>query len=93
MFGLSLETAKTAAIAIAGGFVLISILSAWLIKTVVTKVIVIVVMLGLAAAVYSQRASLQDCADREKAKIEAGDKSGVSCTFFGKTVKVPGLDG
>ena len=49
MFGLSLETAKTAAIAIAGGFVLISILSAWLIKTVVTNVIVIVLMLTVFA--------------------------------------------
>lgn len=92
MFALTLETAKTAAIVIVAALLLISILSAWLIKTVVTKLIVIVVMVGLAVAVYSQRSSLQDCADRAKAELEAGDTSGVTCTFFGTDVTVPGLE-
>jgi len=89
MFALSLETAKTIAIVIVAAFVLISILSAWLIKTVVTKLIVIGLMVGLGIAVYSQRASLQDCADQAKAKIDAKDASGLTCTFFGTDVKVP----
>ena len=92
MFGVTLETAKTAAIVIVIAFVVVGILSAWLIKTVVTKLIVIGLMVALAIGVYSQRASLQDCADREKAKISAGDHSGVTCTFFGTDVKVPGVD-
>ncbi len=88
MFAVSLETAKTIGIVIIVGFVLIGVLSAWLIKTVVTKAIVALVMVGLAVAVYSQRASLQDCAD--KAKSNLGDE--VSCTFFGTEVKVPAVD-
>lgn len=89
MFALSLETAKTAAIVIVIAFVVLSILSAWLIKTVVTKLIVVGLLVGLGIAVYSQRASLQDCADRAKAKIEAKDVSSITCTFFGTDVKVP----
>ncbi|MDO8391948.1 MAG: hypothetical protein Q7V57_15840 [Actinomycetota bacterium] len=92
MFALSLETAKTAAIVIVVAFVVLTILSAWLIKTVVTKLIVIGLLVGLGIAVYSQRASLQDCADRAKAELDAADTSGVTCTFFGTDVKVPGLD-
>ena len=88
MFAVSLETAKTVAIVIIVAFVVMSILSAWLIKTVVTKLIVAVVMIGLAIAVFSQRASLQDCAD--KAKTNRGRE--VSCTFFGTEVQVPGVD-
>ena len=91
MFALSLETAKTAAIVIVAAFVLIAILSAWLIKTVVTKLIVIVVMAGLAIGVYSQRASLQDCADREKANVASGARAEITCKFFGTDVKVPNL--
>jgi len=88
MFAVSLETAKTVAVVIIAAFVLMGILSAWLIKTVVTKLIVAVVAVGLAIAVYSQRASLQDCAD--KAKSNLGKE--VSCTFFGTEVKVPAVD-
>ncbi len=88
MFAVSLETAKTAAIVIIIAFVVMGILSAWLIKTVVTKLIVVVVMVGLAIGVYSQRASLQDCAD--KAKDHLGKE--VTCTFFGTDVKVPAVD-
>ncbi len=88
MFAVSLETAKTIAVVIIVAFVLMGILSAWLIKTVVTKLIVAVVAVGLAIAVYSQRASLQDCADKAKANL--GKE--VSCTFFGTEVKVPAVD-
>lgn len=88
MFAVSLETAKTAAIVIIIAFVVMGVLSAWLIKTVVTKLILIVVLAGLAIGVYSQRASLQDCADRAKSNL--GNE--VTCTFFGTDVKVPAVD-
>lgn len=87
MFALDVETAKTVAIVAVGAFVLFGILSAWLVKTVVTKVIMIVVMAGLAVAAFSQRASLDDCATR--AKDAVGDVESVECTFFGTTIDVP----
>jgi len=87
MTAVSLDTAKNIAVIVIVAFVLVGIVSAWMIKTVMTKIIVAVVMAGLAIAVYSQRASLQDCADKAN---NSGGKE-VSCTFFGSEVKVPGV--
>lgn len=87
MFALDVESAKTIAIVAVAAFVLFGILSAWLVKTVVTKVIMIVVMAGLAVAAFSQRASLDECAT--KAKGAVGTAKSVECTFFGSTIDVP----
>lgn len=90
MFALSLESAKTIAIVIALVFVASAVISAYVIKKVVTKVIVILLMVGLAFGVWSQRASLQSCADDAK---EAGTgivDGGVTCTFFGTDVEIGG---
>lgn len=88
MTAVSLDTAKNVGIIVIVAFIAIGIISAWMIKTVMTKIIVAVVMAGLAIAVYSQRASLQDCADKAKANLGRE----VSCTFFGADVKVPAVD-
>lgn len=87
MIALDLETAKTIGMVAAGAFVVFGILSAWLVKTVVTKIIMIVLMAGIAIGVYSQRASLDDCATRAKAAV--GTTDSVTCTFFGTEVDVP----
>lgn len=88
MTAVSLDTAKNVGIIVIVAFIAIGIISAWMIKTVMTKIIVAVVMAGLAIAVYSQRSSLQDCADKAKANLGRE----VSCTFFGADVKVPAVD-
>jgi len=89
MLALTLETAKTIAVVALVVIVGTAVLSAWLMKTIVSKVVMILVMGGLAVAVYSQRTNVQDCADR--AKAEAADldvKDGFSCTFFGTEVDI-----
>jgi protein-S-isoprenylcysteine O-methyltransferase Ste14 len=90
MTALSLETAKTIAIVVALVFVAFAVISAWVIKTLVTKVIVIVLMAGLALGVWTQRATLQDCATKAKEKASALDASGLTCTFFGTDVEISG---
>lgn len=89
MIALSLDSAKNIAIVVAVVFVAFAVVSAWVIKNVVTKLIMILLLAGLALGVWTQRSSLQDCADQAKAKAEALDTSGVSCHFFGTEVKVP----
>ena len=87
MFALNVETAKTVALVAVGAFVLFGILSAWLVKTVVTKVIMIVLMAGLAVAAFSQRSQLDDCATRAEKAV--GSAESVECTFFGTKINVP----
>ena len=90
MTALSLETAKTIAIVVALVFVAFAVISAWVIKTLVTKVIVVLLMAGLALGVWTQRSTLQDCATKAKEKAAALDASGLTCTFFGTDVEISG---
>ncbi len=89
MTALSLQSAKTLAIVIVIAFVAFAVLSAWVIKNVTMKIISIALLLGLGLGVWTQRGNLQDCADRAKAKVEAGlGTDAVTCTFFGSDVSV-----
>ncbi len=92
MFGITLETARNIAIAVVVLFVVGAIAAAWLMKTIVQKVAVIVILLALAFAVWSQRTSLEDCADKvqENFELAGTDVSLIDteCTFFGFTVTI-----
>lgn len=89
MIALSLETAKTIAIVVALVLVASAIVSAWLIKNLVTKVIMVVLLAGLALGVWTQRADLQDCADRAQAALDVGlTKTSITCTFLGSDVTI-----
>ncbi len=89
MTALSLQSAKTLAIVIAIAFIAFAVISAWVIKNLTMKIISIALLLGLGLGVWTQRTNLQDCADRAKAKVEAGGAKGaITCTFFGSDVSV-----
>ncbi len=88
MIALSLESAKTVAIVVVIAFVALSVISALVIKSIVTKLIMVILMACIALGVWTQRTSLQTCADRAKATAEAQDASGLTCTFFGTEIKV-----
>ncbi|HUC33053.1 MAG TPA: hypothetical protein VMS14_06595 [Ilumatobacteraceae bacterium] len=87
MLALTVETAKTVAIVVVVGLIVAAVLSAWLVKSVVAKVVTIVLLAGVALGVWTQRANLQDCHDQAKARLDTGQAS-VTCTFFGYDVKV-----
>jgi uncharacterized membrane protein len=91
VLALDYDTARNVAILLVAVFVVLSVVSAIIIKNVTTKIISIVVMVGLALGVWTQRSSLKDCADRAKERVEVGATSGLTCTFFGTDVEV--LDG
>ena len=87
MLALTVETAKTVAIVVVVGLIVAAVLSAWLVKSVVAKVVTIVLLAGVALGVWTQRANLEDCADQAKARVGTGQAS-VTCTFFGYDVTV-----
>jgi uncharacterized membrane protein YfcA len=92
MFAIDLESAKRIGIGVVVGLVVLSFLAAWLIKSVVMKLITIGLLLALAFAVWTQRNALQDCADQLQEKARVGDFSSTTCTFFGFDVTVPDLE-
>ena len=89
MIALSLQSAKTIAIVVLIVFVAFAVISAWVIKNVTMKIISILLLLGLGLGMWTQRSNLQDCADRAKAKVDAGiDEGSITCEFFGTEVSV-----
>ncbi len=92
MLALTLDTARNIAAAVVVVFVVGAIASMWLMKTIVQKVAVAAVLGLLAFAVWSQRTSLQDCANAVRDSFEiAGTGVTVSetdCSFFGFTVTI-----
>jgi len=89
MVALSLESARNVGIAAAVGLVVLMVLSAWIIKNVTVKLVLIFLMGGLALLVWSQRSSLQECADKVQARGIVGDTSEITCSFLGTDVKIP----
>jgi hypothetical protein len=59
-----------------------------LVKKLVTKLVLVVVLVTAALAMWSQRTNLQDCAARAKDRV-SGSGEQVECTFFGSDVAVP----
>lgn len=92
MLALSLDTAKNAAIVVVIVFIVGSFAAVWIMKTIIQKFATAFVLLLLAFAVYTQRTSLQDCADKVKGNF-VGEGTSVTvtdtdCSFFGTTVTV-----
>jgi hypothetical protein len=92
VIALSLDAAKNIAIAVAVVFAIGSVAAAWVMKTIIQKVVTALVLAVLAFAVWTQRTSLQDCADKVKDAYER-DGTSVSfidtdCSFFGTTITI-----
>jgi hypothetical protein len=92
MFALTLDDAKTIAVVVSTVFAVGAVVSLWIMKSVVQKLAVAALLALLAFAVWSQRVSLQDCADKVQDSYErAGSDVAVpdtECSFFGFTVSV-----
>ncbi len=91
MIALSVDSAKNLAIGVAVVFLALSVVSAIVVKKVVTKIILIVLLAGLALGAYTQRKSLQDCVEKGQQEITSGSAGAgsITCNFFGTDVTVP----
>ena len=71
MTAMTLESAKNIGIAVAVALVALMVVMALVVKNVTAKLISVVILGGLAFGVWTQRSSLQDCADKVKARVAA----------------------
>ena len=91
MLALSLQAARNGAIIAVVVLVALAIASAWLMKSIAQKVALVVVLGLLAVLVWTQRASLDDCAKRvraDRAASVAGDERDTTCTFLGRDITI-----
>jgi uncharacterized membrane protein YqjE len=91
--GLTLDSAKTYAIIAVIVLVVGAFIAAWALKTLIQKIVVFALLGALAFAVWTQRESLQDCADKVQANFELTDgvlpSTDTECSFFEFTITVP----
>lgn len=85
MLAVTVDQVKAGAAVAAAALVVLAIGSAWLMRTIVQKAVVAVVLVVLAAVVWTQRGSLDDCADQVRA---SGGRSDTTCSFFGRDVTI-----
>jgi 1,4-dihydroxy-2-naphthoate octaprenyltransferase len=92
MLGLTLDDAKTIAIVAATALTVGAVVSFWVMKSIVQKLAVAALLGLLAFAVWTQRVSLQDCADKVQDNFELAGTDAVitdtECSFFGITVTI-----
>jgi hypothetical protein len=98
VLALTLDNAETIAVVAATALAVGAVVSFWVMKSIVQKLAVATLLGLLAFAVWTQRVSLQDCADKVQDNFElAGSDLVVTdteCSFFGVTVTIsdPGAD-
>lgn len=85
MTALTLGQAKTLAILVVLVLVALAIASAWIMKEVAQKVALVVILGLLAVLVWTQRSSLDECADKVREGGVAGD---TTCSFFGQDITI-----
>jgi membrane protein implicated in regulation of membrane protease activity len=85
VLALTLEQAKTSAILIAVALLVLAVGAAWLMKTVAQKVALAVILGLLALLVWTQRSSLDECADKVR---EGGTSGDTTCSFFGRDINI-----
>ena len=92
MLGLTLDDAKTIAIVAATVLGVGAVVSFWIMKSIVQKLAVAALLAVLAFAVWTQRVSLQECADKVQENFELAGSDVVvtdtQCSFFGVSVTV-----
>ena len=86
MLALTLGQAKTFAILVVVGLIVLAVASAWFMKQIGQKIAFAVILVLLAVLVWTQRSSLQECSD----KVRANDASAAdtTCSFFGRDIDV-----
>jgi cyanate permease len=92
VLALTLDDAKTIALVAATALAVGAVVSFWVMKSLVQKLAVAALLGVLAFAVWTQRVSLQDCADKVQDNFELAGTDVVvtdtECSFFGITVTI-----
>ncbi len=83
----ALETARTIAVVGTIGFVVLAIAAGILMKSIAQKLALVAIFGLLALLVWTQRTSLDECADVLRQSISVPD-DGATCTFFGRDVTI-----
>ncbi|MDJ0769916.1 MAG: hypothetical protein QNJ12_14035 [Ilumatobacter sp.] len=85
MLALTLGQARTLAVVVLLALIVAALGAAWIMKEIMQKVALVVILGLLALLVWTQRSSLDECADKVR---EGGIRGDTTCSFFGRDVQI-----
>lgn len=85
---LDAETAKSASLLTVGLSVLALLLVLKFVHSVITKLLLLVLFVGIGVLAFGQREALTACINRVKAQEQAGLAIDTTCEFFGREVPI-----
>ena len=88
MLGITAKAAENVAVIVAVALVLLAVLFAKVLIGNLAKIAAAVVLVAAAVFVWTQRSSLQDCADKVKAEAQAATGGTADCKVSGLTFTV-----
>jgi len=86
--GINLDTARNVAVVVAVVALVLAVLSAWLMKVMISKIAGALVLGVIALLAWTQRTALDDCAAVVRDRLSADTADDTTCTFFGRDVTV-----
>lgn len=87
------DAAKNISLLALGSSIFLALLVLKFVKSLVTKLILVIVLGVIGYLSFAQRDAVTACAEKVSAQIEAGETANLECTFFGRTVRVPDYRG
>lgn len=82
------ESAKNFSLLALGGSVFVALLVLKFAKSIVTKLILLIVCGSLGWAFFSQRDSLNSCIESARTQAASGSLTSLECEFFGRSLKI-----
>ena len=82
------ESAKNFSLVALGTSIFVALLVLKFAKSIVTKLILLIVCGALGWAFFSQRDSLNSCIEAARAQAESGTFTSLKCEFFGRSLKI-----
>jgi glycerol-3-phosphate acyltransferase PlsY len=93
VLALTLDAVRNGALVTVAVAVGLALVLAWLVTTILSKVLAIAALAVLSLVVWTQREEVQECAERVRTTLTADAVDDTSCRFLGREVTVPGTLG
>ena len=93
MFEIDLDTANNLSVGLIGGSVVFLLLVLKFAKSVVTKLLLVAIAVGVGYLAFTQRDDLNACAEKVRTLVaSSGDVNDLTCRFFGQDISMSSIN-
>jgi hypothetical protein len=85
---LEAESAKTFLLSTTGGSIFLLLIVLKFAKSLVTKLILSILFVGIGTLAFTQRDNLSGCIEKVSVQIQAGQAMDSKCSFLGQDVQI-----